>query len=391
MMKDRPIIFHKGIYKKTATTAEAVFMITGLTIGAGILGLPYAIAQVGLKIGIVSIVIIGVVVLLLNLMIGEIASRTNEPLQLPGLARKYVGPWAEYLLSVIIIFSTYGVLLAYLVGEGKSLSSLFGGSEFWWGVGFWLIMSVVVWRGLSVAKVVQKILSLVVLILLIGISLYLLPHAQLERVAYDDFSKIFLPYGVILFALYGAPAIAEAHALLPGKPAQFRRALIIGTLIPIVIAIIFVTAVVGVDGKNTMEVATIGLGRTFGPMLLIVGNLVAILAMGTGFVGIGLALKQTFIWDDKIKPFFANILVISVPLFLYILGIRNFISILNIVGGIFIGIQTLIMVLVYWQAKRGKVLRPSSYNLHHTWLFIIPVLLIFILVTWYNIIHLIFD
>jgi tyrosine-specific transport protein len=378
------LIFHKGVYRKTATTLEAVFLITGITIGAGILGLPYAVAQAGLGIGVVSIIVVGVVLLLLNLMIGEIASRTKEPLQLPGLAKKYVGAWAGYVLSTIVIFSTYGILLAYMVGQGQSLQSLFGGNEFWWGIGFWVVMSVVVWRGLSMAKEVQKILSVIVLLLLLGICSYLLPHVQFVQVAYNDFSKVFLPYGVILFALYGVPAIAEAHALLPDRPLQFRRALVIGTLIPIFVALLFVIAVVGVEGKNTLEVATLGLGRKFGPILLLLGNLVAVFAMGTGFVGIGIALKQTFVWDDKIKPTLATILVISVPLILYGFGLRNFVSILDVVGGVFLGIQTIIMVLVYWQAKQKGVLRPSPYNLHHVWLFIIPVLVVFILMTWYK-------
>jgi amino acid permease len=114
------IVFHKGVYKKAATLSEAVFLITGVTIGAGILGLPYAIAQVGLGIGLIYIVALGVVMLLLNLMIGEVVAETKKPLQIAGLAEVYIGRWAGYLLVITTIIGSYGALVAYVVGEGET-------------------------------------------------------------------------------------------------------------------------------------------------------------------------------------------------------------------------------------------------------------------------------
>ena len=64
------IILHQGVYKPAASVADAIFMITGMTIGAGVLGIPYVVAQVGLKIGLVYIVALGLVMLALNLILG---------------------------------------------------------------------------------------------------------------------------------------------------------------------------------------------------------------------------------------------------------------------------------------------------------------------------------
>ena len=122
--KQLPIVLHQGVYKKTATTSEAVFIITGMTIGAGILGLPYVIARSGLAVGLVLVVLWGLVMLLLNLMLGEIAVRTEGNFQLPGFAGKYLGQWAKNLMSVIIVFSGFGALLAYIIGEGQTLAEI---------------------------------------------------------------------------------------------------------------------------------------------------------------------------------------------------------------------------------------------------------------------------
>jgi amino acid permease len=384
MLNERPLVLHKGKFKKTATTFEAVFMITGMTIGAGILGLPYAVAQVGVKIGVLYIIILGIVMLFLNLMIGEIAARTKEPLQLPGLAGKYVGGWAKHVLSATIVLSAFGALLAYIIGEGESLATMFGGSSFTWSICFWFIASFVVWNGLESARITQKILSILVIGIIVGLSFYLALHIASSNVAYVNFGRIFFPYGVVLFALHGSPAIVEAHALLPGRPDQFRRALVIGTIIPIIIYILFVVAVVGASGLQTTQIATVGLGNIFGRGVLFFGNLFAVLAMGTSFVGLGIALKETLVWDSGIKNNWANFLVLFLPILFFIFGLRSFISILNIVGGIFIGIESLLMVLMYWRAKHQKILQPSSYNLHHVWLFVVPVIFVFSIMTWYN-------
>ena len=361
-LQEKKIILHQGVYKPAASVADAVFMITGMTIGAGVLGIPYVVAQVGLKIGLAYILALGLVMLFLNLMLGEIAVRTNESLQIPGLAGKYLGKWAKLLLNIIIVFASYGALLAYIIGEGQALSALFGGSPVAWSVIFWSIVSIIVWRGLQTIKSVEKVLSIIVISIICGLSFYILKDFKLANWVYTDLSKIFLPYGVILFALNGTPAVIEAHALLPRSQRHFRKALIIGSLIPVAVYVLFALAVAGATGLGTSEVATIGLGAKFGNGVLVLGNIFAILAMAGGFIGSGIALKQNFVWDNKINKILAEFLVISVPLLLFIAGLRQFITILSVAGGVFIGIEAVILIIVCWQARRKGDLDASRYT-----------------------------
>ncbi|HSR89240.1 MAG TPA: aromatic amino acid transport family protein [Candidatus Udaeobacter sp.] len=380
-IEEQKIILHQGVYKPAASVADAVFMITGMTIGAGVLGVPYVVAQVGLKIGIAYIIGLGLIMLFLNLVIGEIAVRTNESLQIGGLAGKYLGKPVKYFMGVVIVLGAYSSLLAYIIGEGQSLSSLFGGSAVVWSVIFWGLGSVVVWRGLQTIKSVEKVLSIIVITIICGLSFYFLKDFKLANWAYSDLSKIFLPYGVILFALNGTPAVIEAHALLPRSQRHFRKALIIGSLIPMVVYVLFALAVVGVTGLQTSEIATIGLGAKFGQGVLVLGNIFAILAMAGGFVGSGIALKQSFVWDSKLNKILAEFLVISVPILLFVAGLRQFISVLSIAGGGFIGIEAVILIVVCWQARRKGDLDAAKYQLHHFWVLAAPVFLFFSWIT----------
>ena len=74
---------------------RAIAMLCGTVIGAGVLGIPYVIAQAGFLVGLLSILVLGLAVLFLNLFIGEIVLRTPGNHQLPGYAEKYLGKWGK--------------------------------------------------------------------------------------------------------------------------------------------------------------------------------------------------------------------------------------------------------------------------------------------------------
>lgn len=356
IVKETPVVLHQGVFKKTATLPEAVFMITGLTIGAGILGIPYAVARIGLIPGVLAIIFVGLFMLGMNLIVGEIAIKAKTDLQLPGLAGKFLGKWAKDLLSIVVILGYFGTLLAYLVGESVSLAALIGGNTLLWGVIFWSLASFMIWSGLHTVKKVDAVISSMVMGLIVVIALYLLPHAEFDSQTLTTGLSLSFPIGVIIFALHATPAVVEAHALLPRDVRSFRKALIIGTLIPIALYVLFTIAVVGVLGLKVPEVATVGIGDRFGSGAIIVANLFAILAMTTCYIGLGTALKQTFVWDHKIPDQLATFLVVALPLVLFLVGINHFAAILDVVGGVFITIELLIMVAVFVTLKRkGKM------------------------------------
>jgi len=51
------LVQHQGIFRRRLTMFEGVALIVSATIGAGVLGLPYAISKVGLLIGLVILLV----------------------------------------------------------------------------------------------------------------------------------------------------------------------------------------------------------------------------------------------------------------------------------------------------------------------------------------------
>lgn len=114
--------------KTTKKFWAATFTLTGTIIGAGILGLPYVFAQAGFFSGLFWLIFLGIIMTLTFLYLGEVTLRTKEKHQLPGLAEKYLGRKGKVAMFLAMVFGIYSSLLAYLVGEGESLSRLFFGT-----------------------------------------------------------------------------------------------------------------------------------------------------------------------------------------------------------------------------------------------------------------------
>jgi len=338
------------------------------------LGLPYVVAQTGLVLGLFEIIGLGLVMLLLNLMIGEIIIQIGRPAQLSGLAAEYLGVAAKDVLSFILVIRNCGVLLAYMIAAGAATQALIGGGGADMGsLLFWLVGSACVVAGIQRFKTIEKILSLSVIGLLMGVSVYALGFFQPHVLTVFHPGNTLLAYGVILFALHASAAIPEARELLPRDPSSFRRAIVWGTLIPVVVYVLFSLGVVGALGNATTALASVALGQRFGPAMVLIVNVAALLAMITGFMGLATAFKETLVWDHQWPLKRALALVLGTPLVLFLGGARNFILILNVVGGLFISIESLLLVAVYWRANRVNG-RKRSYR----WLGLaLPVLLVF--------------
>lgn len=364
--KEEPLAMHNGIFRRRLSLFEGTALILSGTIGAGVLGIPYAIAQVGIVVGLVYIVVLGLLITGLNLLVGEIAVRTNEKLQLVGFVKKYIGKRSSYLLAFLLYIMLFSVMVVYIIGEGEAMSALFGGSSFYWSLIFTAVGSFLIFIGLKTIKTVELVLSLGILAVILFIAGASTPHISFSHLVYTDLAHILFPYGVILFAFHGTTSIPEAHSLLIKKEVTFKKAIILAGLISIAVYALFAFVVVGVTGLGTTEIATIGLGNAIGPTIFLLGNIFAILAMGTSFLMVGLSLRDSLEWDYKLPNKFATLVVCGVPLLIFLAGVRQFIAVIDVIGGVFVSLEMLFILFIYWKAKQSGHWLPGKYKLHYT-------------------------
>jgi len=376
------------IFKKELPFFQAISTMVGLIIGAGILGIPYVFAKAGFITGSVVLVIIAFAMVSMKLLFGEVTLRTYGKHQLVGYVDKYMGRNWRNFTSIIFIITIVGSLLAYFVGIGQVLSEVFGGEQLMWGLAFYVLAAYILFFGIKLIKNIEFILTGFIFLIVLLIVFLSHQHVELGNLVTFNWTKLAIPYGVVLFACSGMIAVPEVRQILFRKERLFKKAIFIGALIPPIIYFIFAWVIVGVTGLDTTQIATIGLGNVIGPIIFIIGNLFAFLTMTTSFLTSGLGLKEVLNFDFKIKHLLAWLITVLAPLFIYFIGFQNFISILALVGALGFGVNGTIYIACYWFAKKNGERHPE-YSLP-TW-FTMPVSVLLVILFIGGLIYTILD
>ncbi len=188
--------------------------LAGAIIGVGVFALPYITLQVGLWPMLIYLVLITALVFFIHLIFSEVAIQTPDFVRLPGYAKIHLGRWGELVMLVSMILGSFGVLLVYIIIGGGFLANLlipiFGGLASTYVVIFFLLGSFLIfWDIKIIAKLQFWGLSLIFLSFLI-IFIYGSQFFNFNNLSIPfNFGNIFLPYGPILFALWGATMIPE--------------------------------------------------------------------------------------------------------------------------------------------------------------------------------------
>lgn len=341
---------------------QAIATLVGTIVGAGIIGIPYAISRFGFWPGFIMIILLGLAIMVVNLMMGEIILRSRIRHQLMGYAKKYVGKWAGVAEGFSMLFANFGALVAYVIGIGLAVQAIIGGNSFWYSLIFAGIGALFIWLGLKIVKAAELIMMVLLLLAIIIITILIFPNIDYQNFSSMDLGQFFVPYGVLLFAYGGIYSIYSVRKILDKDRKKIKGAIIWACIIPIVLYVFFAFLIVGLTGMDTTEIATVGLGEALGPNILLWANLFAILSMFTSFLAIGVATFQLFRYDFKLNRIYSWLIVSFVPLVIFLLGNRFFIKTITIVGSVAVGLTGVIMILTYWKAKKSKERKPE-YNL----------------------------
>lgn len=369
----------------------AVATLIGTIIGVGIFGLPYAFARAGFFVGLIQLFLLGAVVIIIQLIFGEIILRTKEKHSLPGYIDKYLGKKWETLISISVLVGIFGSMIAYILVGGTFLRAFFSHSlgifasapDTVFYIVFWIILTSFILLGLKMIEMVEFGMTIFLLIVIGGIFIFSAPYINIDNLFVFNGMNSFLPYGVILFALAGAVAVPEVREILVGQEKKIKPTIILGVLVPIIVYALFAFIVVGVTGSSTTEEAMVGLSSIVGGPIYVLGIIFGILAITTSYITFGYYLYETFLYDFGINRNLSHILIAIVPITFVLLGWRNFIAIISFLGAVMGGFESIAMILAYLKAKKiGD--RTPEYSLkipHFVYYFLILVFALGIIYT----------
>lgn len=339
-------------------TIYAIATLSGTIIGAGLFALPYITLKLGFWVILGYFLILGGFITLIHLFFGELALETPDFKRLPGFAKLYLGKKGQIIAYISTILSIFGALLAYLILGGEFLAELLepvlGGSTLFYTVFYFIVAAAVIFHGIKAVAKIEfwgLILFFVILFAIFfrGGSLI----AADNLFASPDWSLLFLPYGVILFSLWGATLIPEIEEMLGEKRKAILKIIPIAILIPALVYLFFVYLILGITGDQTTESALTGLKDVLGNGIVSLALVFGLLTTFTSFITLGLTLKKVFWYDLKFKRILSWAITCFLPLFLYLAGVKSFIAVIGVVGGIMLAIDGILILLMY------KKLRPE--------------------------------
>ena len=353
------------MFKQNKKSFRALSILLGVIFGAGIFGVPYAVAQSGWLLGIIYFFVLGTIILLIHLMYGEVVLRSNEKHRLPGFVSKFIGPKYGNFIKFASTIGLWGALIAYILIGGKFLyfitKPFLGGSEFLYQIIFFVISALIIASGIKILSKIELILTSILVIVLIFISVISLGHIDLNIIPTET-TNFFLPYGVIIFALFGASAIPEMRDILSGQLHKMKSLIISGTIITIIVTMFFVFASLGTSGANVSEDSILSFVPIFGPWILYLGAVIGFLATFTSFLVIGIYLKDQFKLDFKKKELSSLFWSIGMPFLILIIMNPGFIEILGFTGTVFGAIDSIFLIIL-WQKAKIKGDRKPEYEI----------------------------
>ena len=356
----------KSIYR-------AIAVLIGTTIGAGIFGIPYVVSKIGFFPGIFYILILGSLVLILNLIYGEIILRTSGDHQLTGYGEIYLGKIGKKIASLALFIGLYGALLAYLIKIGEFSNLIFGfGNPILFSLIFFIFALIAIFFGLRMISFLEGLIVLLLLTLIALIAILGLKQIDFLNFSGFDSSYVFLPFGVILFALTGFSVIPEMEEILRDNHKNLKKSIIIGSLIPVIVYILFAIMVVGISGSSTSDDAISGLILFLPSWIVSLGAVFGILCMASSFLALSYVLKEVWHRDFKFSKTISVFLVCFPALILFLSGAKSFIKVLSITGAISGGLTGILIIAMFMKAKKLGRTKPS-YSLD------LPKILIYIL------------
>jgi len=323
--------------------------IAATTIGAGIFALPYVFEAAGWLLGLVYMAVFSAVIVFSHYLYWRMLRAENEKIRLLGLVRKHLGEGVSRLGLAAVVLGLIFTLTAYLLLAAKFFGVIFPGSGEGGLIIFWFLGSIFAlarlkwFSGLEIAAA----------FFMAGIVFFL--FFMRESAAAISFNVVrpdlLLPIGPLLFSLAGWTALEPVFET-EGERERKRPLpmMFLGTAIAAVVYIFFVLAVA--NGKVAPDTIS---GLSSWPLwkkevLAVFG----LFALWTSYIPILLEIKNEFQKDFHLPWNVSFLFAILLPLLLVIGGVNNFFSVISLVGGLFLALQYILILLTGARALRLK-------------------------------------
>jgi len=337
-------------------------LLSATIIGAGIFALPFVFQKAGLIAGFFYLLIFSAVFVFIHLRYADIISKTAENHRFAGYAETYLGKSGKWLAILMTIVGMLFTLTVYLI-ISKSFIDIFFPSlvDAYKILAFWFLGSLAIFLGIKRLAISEFLITFgigaIILVIFVFGSNNL--GQTISSVPFFNLEYIFLPYGVILFALSGRAAIPAVLGYFRNNnlpPNGIKPSIILGTLFPAFIYAVFVLAILNLSGGIVSQDSVSGLIGRLPFWILEILGILGIISLWSSYIVIGRDVKKSLGYDLNLPKLLIALIVIFAPVILYFSGFQNFLKLVGLTGGIFMGLEGIFIVLMRQKAIQKKTL-----------------------------------
>ncbi|MBI5079158.1 hypothetical protein HZB06_00565 [Candidatus Wolfebacteria bacterium] len=348
-------------------------ILAATIIGAGAFVIPFVFVQAGLITGLFYLAVFAVAFTLIYLMYADIILRTKEDHRFAGYAEFYLGKSFKWPTILSTIVGMFFILTVYLILSASFINFIWPAApDIYKIAAFWLVASLAILLKIN-RLAVSEFLTVIGIVTIVLIA-FIYGLKDFEKIfsvplVAADWHKTFLPYGAILFALAGKTAIPTILGYFRKNNQPFinvKPVIILGVLLPAIVYFIFAVTVINLSGAVSVD-AVSGLADYLPSWLTVLFGVLGFIAIWSTYIVIGRDIEKSLIHDVKLSNSLAAAIVFFSPLALYFLGFQNFLELIKTIGGVFVGIEGLLIVLIWEKAVKispvdnGVFKKPHSF------------------------------
>ncbi|MDU8923604.1 aromatic amino acid transporter [Pasteurellaceae bacterium LIM206] len=239
----------------------SALMIAGTTIGAGMLAMPLTSAGIGFGATLILLFVLWALLLYTGLLFMEVyQAALRKDVGVASLAEQYFGLTGRVLATGTLLILLYALLSAYITGGGSLVAGLLpdlGDDNAAMQLGivlFTLILGAFVVIGVKSVDGLTRLMFSGKAIFFVIILLIMLPKASLDHLMATPLdNKLILSAVPIFFTSFGFHVImASINTYLDADIRRIRTAVIIGSLIPLAVYLLWQLSTHGVLSQHEL-------------------------------------------------------------------------------------------------------------------------------------------
>lgn len=354
-----------------------VLLVSGTTIGAGMLALPVATGMAGFVPTLFLFFIYWCYMTYTAFLLLELNLWLGEGINMITMAHRTLGRVGEIVSWVTYLFLLYLLTTAYLAGGGPILTSLlytFTGIQLpilAGSIPLLFIFGFFVYEGTKYVDRVNRLLMLGLIISYGVMVLLLAPHIERHHLAYVNWKYTWTAISIISTSFGFHIIIPTLTTYLHHNKRKLIQAILIGSIIPLVIYILWELLILGVvpiegeegirqsylKGEDGARIIIDNMGNSW---TSIIAQIFSFCAIVTSFLGVTLSLNDFLADGFHIKKTHAGKLTLftltfTPPLLFIMTFPRAFLTALEYAGAFGVVILLgLLPPLMVWSARYHK-------------------------------------